>query len=135
MSGNVTQEQIIHLKEIWLAHYLKFYILVNFIIQDFYFEKYTGQANTFNNASKLMVMHWLRPQCSSTCSNSTMKNLSFVLLTSDQWILCVQNHLRYTNADLKIWLYVWVHVKAMPWKFHTLNPKNSQVIYPWILFF
>ena len=48
------------------------------------FEKYTGKANTFNNASKLMVMHWLRPQCSSTCSNSTIKNLSFALMKFDQ---------------------------------------------------
>ena len=55
---------------------------------NFYFEKYSGKANTFNHASKLMVMHWLRPQCSSTCSNSTMKNLSFVLLRFDQRILC-----------------------------------------------
>ena len=35
---------------------------------------------------------------------------------------------RYTNADLKISLYVCVHVKAIPWKFCILNPKSSQVI-------
>ena len=34
----------------------------------------------------------------------------------------------YTNTDVKISLYVSVHIKAIPWKFHILNPKNSRVI-------
>ena len=37
---------------------------------------------------------------------------------------------RYTNADLKISLYVRVHIKLVLWKFHILNPKNSQAICP-----
>ena len=36
---------------------------------------------------------------------------------------------RYTNADLKISLYVRVHIKLIPWKFRLLNPENSEVIY------
>ena len=36
---------------------------------------------------------------------------------------------RYTNADLKISLYVRFHKKMIPWKFPTLNLKNSQVIF------
>ena len=35
----------------------------------------------------------------------------------------------HTNADLKISLYVFVHMKAVPEKFRIINPKNSQVIY------
>ena len=34
-------------------------------------------------------------------------------------------HQRYTNADLKVSLYV--HLKTIPWKFRILNPNNSQV--------
>ena len=37
------------------------------------------------------------------------------------------------GADLKISLYVCIHVKTIPWKFRILNPKNSRVIYPWSL--
>ena len=35
---------------------------------------------------------------------------------------------RYTNADLKISLYVCVHIDAIPWKIHILKPENSRVI-------
>ena len=35
----------------------------------------------------------------------------------------------YTNADLKISLYVCVRIKTMPSKFRIPNPKNSRVIY------
>ena len=34
------------------------------------------------------------------------------------------------KADLKISLYVGVHIKTIPWKFRILNPKDSRVIYP-----
>ena len=30
---------------------------------------------------------------------------------------------RYTNADLKIFSYLCVHIKIMPWKFRILNPR------------
>ena len=40
---------------------------------------------------------------------------------------------RYTNADLKISLYVCVQIKIVPWKFRILNYKNSRVIFPWSL--
>ena len=40
---------------------------------------------------------------------------------------------RYTNADLKIFLHACVHIKAIPWKFCILYPKNSWVICPWSL--
>ena len=31
---------------------------------------------------------------------------------------------------MQIWKFHYlVHVKTIPWKFHILNPKNSQVIY------
>ena len=39
-----------------------------------------------------------------------------------------QKFYTYTNADLKISLYVCVHIKKLPWKFRILNPKNSRVI-------
>ena len=37
---------------------------------------------------------------------------------------------RYTNAGLKISVYVRIHIKTIPWKLCILNPKNSQVICP-----
>ena len=40
---------------------------------------------------------------------------------------------RYTNADLKISLYVCVYIKTIPSKFHIPNPKNSRFIYVWTL--
>ena len=42
---------------------------------------------------------------------------------------------RYTNADLKISLYAWLHIKTVPWKFRNLKPKNSRVNYMWRLNF
>ena len=39
----------------------------------------------------------------------------------------------YTNADLKISLYVCFHIKNIPWKFCILNPKSSRIICPWSL--
>ena len=39
------------------------------------------------------------------------------------------NSWRYTIADLKISLYACVQIKAIPWKFRILKPKNSRVIY------
>ena len=38
--------------------------------------------------------------------------------------------LRYNNADMKISLYVLVHIEILPSKFRILNSKNSRVIYP-----
>ena len=35
----------------------------------------------------------------------------------------------YTNVDLKISLYVCVHIKTTPCKFRIPNLKNSRVIY------
>ena len=35
---------------------------------------------------------------------------------------------RYINSDLKISLYVRVHIKRIPWKFHILSLKNFRVI-------
>ena len=45
-----------------------------------------------------------------------------------------KNISRYTNADLKISIYVRLRVKAIPWKLGILNPNNSRVISPWSLF-
>ena len=41
----------------------------------------------------------------------------------------IRNHF-YINADLKISLFVLIHIKVIPWKFWILNPKNSRVIRP-----
>ena len=38
--------------------------------------------------------------------------------------------LKYTNVDLKISLYVLIHTKIIPWKFHILNFKNSWAVLP-----
>ena len=46
---------------------------------------------------------------------------------------CAGFMLMYTNADLKISLYVCVHIKTIPWKFRIPNPKNSGVICSWSL--
>ena len=39
-----------------------------------------------------------------------------------------RKHLKVHYADLKISLYVCVHVKTIPWQFRILNPKSSPVI-------
>ena len=36
-------------------------------------------------------------------------------------------YIKYTNADLKISLYVRIHLKIIPWKFHILD--KSRFIY------
>ena len=43
------------------------------------------------------------------------------------------NILRYTNADLKISLYVCVYIKTILWKFRFFSPKNGRVICTWSL--
>ena len=43
------------------------------------------------------------------------------------------NKLKIHYADMKIFLYVCVYIKTIPWKFRILNPKNSRVICPWSL--
>ena len=45
----------------------------------------------------------------------------------------VSSSYRYSNVDLKISLYVYVHTKIIPWKFCIFNPKYSRVICPWSL--
>ena len=35
----------------------------------------------------------------------------------------------YTASNVR------VRMKIIPWQFCILNPKNSRVIYPWILYF
>ena len=42
---------------------------------------------------------------------------------------------RYTNADLKISVYVRVHMKTIPWKFHILDPKSSRVMFFFFSFY
>ena len=42
--------------------------------------------------------------------------------------ICLEE-LRYTNAGLKISLYVCVHIKTIPGKLRILNPRNSGDIY------
>ena len=43
--------------------------------------------------------------------------------------LCV--NLGDTNADLKIALHAWLHIKTIPIKYRIPKLKNSRVIYPW----
>ena len=40
---------------------------------------------------------------------------------------------RFANADLKISVYVCVHIKTISWKFWILNPKNYRLTCPWSL--
>ena len=56
-------------------------------------------------------------------------------VASNEWkqILRKKGVYRYNNADLKILLFVRVHIKRVTWKFRILNPRNSRVIYPWSL--
>ena len=39
------------------------------------------------------------------------------------------------RTDLKISLYVWIHLKIIPLKLRILNPNKSWVIYPRSLLF
>ena len=47
--------------------------------------------------------------------------------------IAIWNSPAITNADLKISVYVWVHIKIIPWKFCVLTPKIFPVIYLWSL--
>ena len=60
----------------------------------------------------------------------------YLLKTSDetkqpQWDLKV--HKWYTHADLKIPLYVCVHMETISSKFHIPSPQNFWLIYRWRL--
>ena len=46
----------------------------------------------------------------------------------DSFLVIYVDHL--INADLKISLYIQIHIKIIPWKFRILNRKNSRVIHP-----
>ena len=63
--------------------------------------------------------------------------LLYVLFLNWKFTVAVsqRNPQRYTSTDLNISLYVWLHIKTIPWKFRILKPKNSRVIYPCILFY
>ena len=50
-------------------------------------------------------------------------------------VILSASDVRYTNADLKISGYVWVHVNTIPYKFPILNLKNCRVYCPWGLYF
>ena len=41
-----------------------------------------------------------------------------------------QSYWRYSNADLKISLYIHINIKAIPGKFCILDRKNYRVIHP-----
>ena len=52
------------------------------------------------------------------------------LNTWDSHVAMGTKGLRYTNADLKISLYAFVHKKTKPLNFCFLNLKNSRVFCP-----
>ena len=56
MSGSVAQGQMIHFKETRPVHSLRFYVLVNFVIQNFYFEKCNLEANSLEVDGNALVM-------------------------------------------------------------------------------
>ena len=37
---------------------------------------------------------------------------------------------RYSNGDFKTFLYIQIHIKIIPFKFHILNQKKCRVIFP-----
>ena len=49
--------------------------------------------------------------------------------------LCVSRYIlaQVVKANVKDYVYVYVHIKTITWKLHILNLKNSRVIYPWSL--
>ena len=76
--------------------------------------------------SWILTLSWRRPLL--------YRNKSIDLLCkSIDWFL-YDNGLCHerVNADLKISLYVCVHVKTIPWKFRILFPKDSRVICAWV---
>ena len=67
-----------------------------------------------------------------------VKNIFIPKIRIKKWILKkVMLYLkRCTNADLKISIYVRVHIKTISCTFRILNPKISRAIYyPWNLYF
>ena len=61
---------------------------------------------------------------------STKIHCNTRLAASDAFHVFTQSIKGTFNADLKISLYVRVHIRIIPWKFCILNLKNCGVIYP-----
>ena len=70
-------------------------------------------------AFKMQIKKWTPENYPCRLSKVYFQNVSFVQ--------------RYTNANLKISLYVCVQIKSKSWKLCILNPKGSWVICPWSL--
>ena len=100
-------------------------------------------GNTFNFKEFKKGLHFLKNSWDSLKSFHQQKlndnsiflffyNASLydtILGTKSAAILFHTCNFFYTYVNLKISLYVFVHLKIIPWKFHVLNPKNSRVIY------
>ena len=79
--------------------------------------------STGNTFSKFLIFLYLLRFLLTDVFNKFLINL--------EWYLRITNFTyTYTNVDLKIFVYVCVHIKTLPWKFCILNPKNSRVIIP-----
>ena len=72
-----------------------------------------------------IIFFCLFKACSSQVKNTLLRNFRWPNF----------GYQRYTNADLKISLYVRVKIKTIPWKFCILNPNSSRDIYRWSLYF
>ena len=93
--------------------------------------------------TKIFQLSLQTKTCFKSAINAIREAINLVLGTEQRlqcntrfWCICCQSLIgcwRYTNADLKISLYVCVHLKTRTWKFRILNPKNFWVICPWSL--
>ena len=78
---------------------------------------------TGNTFSKFLIFLYLLRFLLIDVFNKFLINLD--------WYLRITNFTyTYVNVDLKISVYVCVHIKTLPWKFCILNPKNSRVVIP-----
>ena len=89
----------------------------------------------FTHFQKLLVIY-ITPvviRCHIHEANFTNNNLYKIVEGPPP---CINQYLlhvtfwRYTNADLKISLFVLTHIKVIPWKFSILNPKTFRVTLP-----
>ena len=83
---------------------------------------------------KRRPQHRCFPVNIATCLRITffMEHLRWLLLKMVEEFLRISNSTREIS-DLKISVYVRVHITAIPWRFRILDPKNFRVIGHWSL--
>ena len=90
------------------------------LFKKFYWYFYLKLIATGTECEKMTYCHYKNV---STCTGSFTKKITneFIKMSSTFAFMCVDY--RYTNADLKMSLYVLIHMEILLWKFVFLIPR------------